>query len=564
MTSSPEPSTARRHDLDALRGVAMLLGIALHAALSFLPGVWVVEDSSSHPAFGLLVTAVHGFRMPLFFLISGYFTAMLWRKRGLRELIKQRWKRIGKPCLVGLITIIPATWIALIFVAAMGKGGSANTERNYWAAVTQGQESRVQSHLAAGTDVNRMHPVWGISALSAATMHNRLEVMKVLIQKGADVNLPNRDGNRPLHIASLLGRHEAVKLLLEKGADRTTQNHQGQNAQEILLTDWGKTVVTISAWQVWVDRKTVMTGREKANAHFVAQGSPKLFSDSGRKSLNEIFNLLTLMPVFHHLWFLWFLCWLVGFFALVAWVAERMQWQGAPAWAVISPLRYLWVIPLTLVPQWFMSGMATVFGPDTAMGLLPMPHVLAYYAVFFGFGALYYDREGAADHVGKGWKWTLPLLLLIVFPLGLEFTTGALGFRDRLMSPEWHRPMANVLQVVYAWGMSFACMGLFRAKFHGESPRWRYVSDSAYWLYLAHLPLMFFAQWWIRDWPLPAVVKFPFLCVATTGVLLLSYHYMVRYTWIGRMLNGPRDRAKDLAGRDAGNVGSGSDASTQT
>ncbi|HEY1172403.1 MAG TPA: acyltransferase family protein [Verrucomicrobiae bacterium] len=542
MTSSPEPTTTRRHDLDALRAVAMLLGIALHAALSFLPGIWVVEDNSSHPVFGLLITAVHGFRMPLFFLISGYFTAMLWRKRGLRELLKQRWQRIGKPCLVGLITIVPLTWAALIFVAAVGKRQTANLETHYWAAVIEGQETKVGIHLSNGTDANVMHPTWGISALSAATMHNRLEVMKLLIQKGADVNLKNRDGGSSLHIASLLGRHDAVKLLLEKGADRNQKNHHGQTAQEILLTDWGKTIVTISAWQVWLDRETVMSGRAKAEAHFVAHGGEKRFSDSGRKKLAEIISLLTLVPFFHHLWFLWFLCWLVGLFAVYAWLAARWQWQGLPAWAVISPARYLWVIPLTLLPQFFMSGMATVFGPDTAIGLLPMPHVLAYYAVFFGFGALYYDREGPADHVGQGWRWTLPVLLVVIFPLGLEMTTGALGFRDRLMSPEWYRPWANILQVVYAWGMSFACMGLFRAKFHGESPRWRYISDSAYWLYLAHLPLMFVAQWLIRDWPGPALVKFTFLCISTTAVLLVSYHYMVRYTWIGRMLNGPREQ----------------------
>ena len=35
----------RRHDLDALRAVAMLLGIVLHAALSFAPIPWTVKDA---------------------------------------------------------------------------------------------------------------------------------------------------------------------------------------------------------------------------------------------------------------------------------------------------------------------------------------------------------------------------------------------------------------------------------------------------------------------------------------------------------------------------------------
>ena len=61
--SSPEiaqPNSAtidRRHDLDALRAIAMLLGIALHAAIAFIPGPtgWPVQDSQSHPAFGLFI-----------------------------------------------------------------------------------------------------------------------------------------------------------------------------------------------------------------------------------------------------------------------------------------------------------------------------------------------------------------------------------------------------------------------------------------------------------------------------------------------------------------------------
>lgn len=61
----------------------MLLGIGLHAALSFVPFPWMVQDSRQHELFGLLFFAIHGFRMPLFFVISGFFTAMLCRQKGL-------------------------------------------------------------------------------------------------------------------------------------------------------------------------------------------------------------------------------------------------------------------------------------------------------------------------------------------------------------------------------------------------------------------------------------------------------------------------------------------------
>ncbi|MEC8863920.1 MAG: acyltransferase family protein, partial [Planctomycetota bacterium] len=86
-------SNNRRYDLDALRAVAMLLGIVLHGAISFIPGagmIWGVQDIESKPWFGVLNSSIHGWRMPLFFLVSGFFTAMLWKKRGIWALLKHR------------------------------------------------------------------------------------------------------------------------------------------------------------------------------------------------------------------------------------------------------------------------------------------------------------------------------------------------------------------------------------------------------------------------------------------------------------------------------------------
>ena len=40
-------SYPRRYDLDALRATAMLLGIVLHAGLSFTPFPWAVQDEAA-------------------------------------------------------------------------------------------------------------------------------------------------------------------------------------------------------------------------------------------------------------------------------------------------------------------------------------------------------------------------------------------------------------------------------------------------------------------------------------------------------------------------------------
>ena len=102
----------RFHELDALRGAAMLLGIVLHAALFLVPDVWPTQDPwlkevGDDSPYGLIVAAIHGFRMPVFFLLSGFFTAMLWERRGLREMGRHRLKRIGLSLAAGAVTIVP-------------------------------------------------------------------------------------------------------------------------------------------------------------------------------------------------------------------------------------------------------------------------------------------------------------------------------------------------------------------------------------------------------------------------------------------------------------------------
>lgn len=110
----------RFHDLDALRAFAMLLGIVLHATVFLVPTeLWPVQLDYAYAAapernpYLYTLILIHGMRMPLFFMLSGFFTAMMWQSRGLRRLGEHRLKRIGLPLLACLFTIVPVTqWLA--------------------------------------------------------------------------------------------------------------------------------------------------------------------------------------------------------------------------------------------------------------------------------------------------------------------------------------------------------------------------------------------------------------------------------------------------------------------
>jgi peptidoglycan/LPS O-acetylase OafA/YrhL len=559
MTSS---ASLRRHDLDAVRAFAMLLGIALHACLSFSTLPWIVRDTRQSELYSLFMMAVHGFRMPLFFLVSGFFTAMLWRRRGLAALLKQRALRILLPCLVGLVTIIPLmNWVSA-WAIANAVPAVASDDGSIAAAVRSRDTTALAERVRNGLDINKVDASIGATPLAWAAMLGDADSAKLLLDGGASVKTTSRDGSTPLHSAAFLGRANVVALLLEHGADANARALAGQTALDNTTVDWDTTQFIAKILVIPVGTEADLdAGRAKvrqllepitekqgdaAQAAASAAGSGgglvkayRRFLDPGRWTVHAAGASIDLIrtPVFHHLWFLWFLCWLVPIFAALAWAAERLRLSRVPRGLLHTPACYLWLLPLLFIPQWFMGVDAPSFGPDTSTGIVPMPHLLLYYGIFFGFGALYYDANDDEGRLGRRWWFLVPFALVIALPVAL--VTLPL------------RPVTAAAQVVYVWFMSFGIMGLFRRLLRRER-RWvRYVSDSSYWLYLTHVPLVIAAQAIVAPWPLSPHVKFVLLLGVVTAILLLSYQLFVRYTWIGLVLNGPRARPRDRGLRSA-------------
>ncbi|WP_197440924.1 acyltransferase family protein [Thalassoglobus neptunius] len=560
MNSDNRLSISRRHDLDALRAFAMLLGIALHAALSFTPLPWPVQDDDQNPLFGLFMSFVHGFRMPLFFVMSGFFTAMLWRKRGLKALLQHRFKRIFLPLLLGLATIIPLTNVIMIWAIQSGANATVQeapsdfADADLWTLIKFGQHEELASRDFSHDEINQLHPESGGTPLAYAALFDDPETVQVLLDLGADPSLKSRDGNTALHSAAFLGRSEVLEVLLNAGADPEVLNAQRQRPIESARVDWGTTQFIAGMIQVPVEQESVEAGREEviallesqpAEASPVSTSAPETAA-SNEFQLGQFVQTLMGMHFFHHLWFLWFLCWLIVAFALYAIIVDRIGWKGIHGPWILSPLRYLWLIPITMIPQWEMGRAFPTFGPDTSTGLLPYPHVLLYYGVFFAFGALYFDSDDETGRVGKYWWISIPIAVLLIFPVGLVFAFGSSEFSPHFGETAT-RLVSGFLQVSYAWLFTFGLMGLFRRFVNAENPTIRYLSDSSYWLYLAHLPLIFVAQILVRDWSAPAFLKFVLINVVVTGILLITYDKMVRYTWLGRLLNGPRTRPVRMA-----------------
>lgn len=257
-----------------------------------------------------------------------------------------------------------------------------------------------------------------------------------------------------------------------------------------------------------------------------------------------------------HLWFLYYLLMLyaivgVGRAAFVSLVdpggvvrARLDALFGAVVRSRLAPLALAAPTAAMLFldaewPVWF--GIPT---PET--GLAPQATALVAFGTAFAFGWLLHRQPGLLGRLGRQWGANLAAAVALT----------ATGLAIVGPTPDLAAPTAlaggAVMRLVYAgvYALSIGCwtFGLLGAALRfasRESATRRYVADASYWIYLVHLPLVFGMQVLLMAVPLHWTIKFVLIVGVALAVLLASYHWLVRPTFLGELLNGrkvPRRR----------------------
>lgn len=275
-----------------------------------------------------------------------------------------------------------------------------------------------------------------------------------------------------------------------------------------------------------------------------------------------------------HLWFLYQLLQLYAIAllvrALVARIDRSRALRGAADALVSGTLRLplaplLLAVPVALalmaLPTWFYW--AGIPAPDRT--LLPQLAPLVGYGVAFGFGWLVQRSDDALASIARHW---LPHLLLGA----LATAWLLLSLRVSPMAPPGFpaQPFAlvdgttltkagfAVMSGIAAWGLSLGITGAALRFLSAYSPLRRYLADASYWVYLAHLPLVAALQVWVGHWPMHWTLKYAFILTVSLALLFASYHWLVRGTLVGQLLNGRRWRGAPEpppAAHDPGNTG---------
>ena len=96
-------------------------------------------------------------------------------------------------------------------------------------AISGGDRTRVAKLIRDGVDVN-WQPANGFTPLCMATCKNNVPIMKMLVEAGAGIDLPNVDGTHPVFLAASGPDKDAgpLELLIAAGADIHLEEQSGE------------------------------------------------------------------------------------------------------------------------------------------------------------------------------------------------------------------------------------------------------------------------------------------------------------------------------------------------
>lgn len=136
--------------------------------------------------------------------------------------VVRRWVEVASPEEIADAIDIPSpVGTALCMAAAVKKDHE-----------TEGREL-VRILLFAGADPTAQDAQHGRTALHTAAMANDVELVKIILDAGVDVNIRNVQNTIPLHVALARGAKSCVGLLLSAGANCNMQDDEGDNAFHI-------------------------------------------------------------------------------------------------------------------------------------------------------------------------------------------------------------------------------------------------------------------------------------------------------------------------------------------
>lgn len=243
-----------------------------------------------------------------------------------------------------------------------------------------------------------------------------------------------------------------------------------------------------------------------------------------------------------HLWFLYCLLlvyalFLTGRSLFIGALGRRGAWLSGVDRLFKRLIETRWTLLFLTALTWPILLRMRAWSVDTPdRNFRPSLPVLLLYGLAFCVGWLLHRQTGLLEILRRRWRPHLICAVLLILPVVLLSSCQGQPL-PHLREIRWLFFLAYAL-LMWSWAM--ALLGLFLRFLSRESQFWRYLSDSSYCLYIIHLPIVVILQVAASPLAVSCWIKFAMVCALTAAVSLTAYHYLVRSTPIGLLLNGRR------------------------
>ncbi len=256
------------------------------------------------------------------------------------------------------------------------------------------------------------------------------------------------------------------------------------------------------------------------------------------KAMGSLSTISDFLPTTtFHLWFLYYLLLITlasVLLGLMLKTSKRITNRITSSfnWLIQKPILRILFFSGILFILYVVMGTSMV---EVSVYLIPDINTFVFHFFFYLIGWILFKSKHHLDSMMR-YDWLSCILALIIASVQGLITQN--WDSETLLSRYLNSELIMLSNAFIIWLFVFGITGLFIRYGSNHSKRMRYISDSSYWVYLIHLPLTAIIPALIWNFPIHAIFKFLIVLAVSTIICFVSYHYLVRNTFIGKFLNG--------------------------
>ena len=240
---------------------------------------------------------------------------------------------------------------------------------------------------------------------------------------------------------------------------------------------------------------------------------------------------------------LWFLLNLYMFVLVLALLDKSNLFNSKRIREALHVKSIVLIMPLIIFPSFLSQGIPT----PPADKFYPELWSFGLYGIFFILGAFIFLKQELLEELSRYKNHFLvsSLVLYLLFYINMNSTIsieeGKAIVNNEVAMSLSHTLLALCESYISVFASLYVLL-VAKAYLNWQNSLLKLISDSSYWVYIVHLPLLFFIQFLLADMSFSIWSQFIISCSVTLFIAMSSYLLFVQGSIVGRLLNGERKK----------------------